>query len=88
MTAKGGQPRVALQAAYDASSITPADGADLPDGPTIAIYVGGTGDLKVDMLGGTAVTFKAVPVGTVLNIRATRVYATGTTATLLLALYA
>lgn len=79
-----------------AAAITPADGTNLPV-PTKAIYVGGAGDIKVDMQGscanpnvsngdGGTVTFKAVPVGTVLPIRVTRVYAAGTTATLLLAL--
>jgi uncharacterized membrane protein len=36
--------------------------------------------------GATTVTFKAVPVGTVLSISPSKVKATGTTATLLVAL--
>lgn len=66
-------------------TITPADGADLP---TIChgIYVGGTGDLKVTMLDGSTPTYKAVPVGTLLPIQVSRVFATGTTATLLIGL--
>lgn len=67
--------------------ITPADGADLAN-PTRAIYVGGTGTLTVTMADtGTDVLFSAIPVGTILPIRAKRVKATGTTATLLVALY-
>lgn len=69
----------------EAVAITPHDTDDIQQ--TVAIYVGGIGNLKVDMKGGNAVTFQAVPVGTVLEIRATRVYATGTTATNLLGLY-
>ncbi len=55
---------------------------------TRAIYVGGTGDVKVTMAGegASVVTFKAVPVGTVLMISVVQVFATGTTATNLVAL--
>jgi hypothetical protein len=69
----------------EAVAITPSNTVDIPQ--TVAVYVGGAGNLKVDMRGGNAVTFTAVPVGTVLEIRVTRVYATGTTATNMLALY-
>jgi hypothetical protein len=45
------------------------------------LYVGGTGDVKIDTAGGqTGVTFKNVPVG-FLDVHATKVYRTGTTAT-------
>ena len=47
-----------------------------------AIYVGGTGNLSVVTEGGTTVTFTAVPVGTIIPIRTSKVLAT-TTATLL-----
>ncbi|CAB4165348.1 hypothetical protein UFOVP823_33 [uncultured Caudovirales phage] len=61
------------------------------------LYVGGAGDVKVDIseprsgVAGAApaistVTFKAVPVGTILPINVVKVYATGTTATLMLGL--
>ena len=52
------------------------------------IYVGGTGDVAVVCRSGdTAVVFKAVPVGTILPIRAYNIMSTNTTATLMLALY-
>lgn len=53
------------------------------------IYVGGAGDVKVDMAGPQAgtVTFSAVPAGTLLPIRVSKVYKTGTTATLLIAVW-
>lgn len=54
---------------------------------TNALYVGGTGAVKVDMAGGGSVTFSAVPAGAVLPVQAVRVYATGTTATNVVALY-
>lgn len=70
-----------------AKVVTPSDGVDLADGPTKGIWVGGAGAIKVDMMDGDTVTFSAVPVGTILPIRAKRIYATGTAATLMLALY-
>lgn len=78
-----------------AVAITPNDGSDLAYKP-LAIYIGQTGDVKVDMQGPwdtvtqthttNAVTFKAVPAGTVLFIRPTKIYSTGTTAAFILAL--
>lgn len=71
----------------NAVAVTPSDTVDLAT-PSRAIYVGGAGDVKVNMVGtGAGVTFKAVPVGTVLRVQAKRVYATGTTATSLVELY-
>ncbi len=49
------------------------------------LYVGGTGDVTVKGLDGVEVTFKAVPVATVLPISITRLMA-ATTATLVLGL--
>ena len=66
--------------------ITPNDTTDLPY-ITRAIYVGGTGDVKLTTVGGETVTFASVPAGTVLPIRVARVLATGTTATAILGLY-
>lgn len=71
--------------ATSATAVTPADGADLAK-PCVGLWVGGAGNVKVDMLDGTTVTFSGVPAGTWLRICAKRVYATGTTATLILSL--
>jgi hypothetical protein len=47
-----------------------------------ALYVGGAGDVAVQMLAdGNSVTFKAVPAGTTLWIEVDMVKSTGTTAT-------
>jgi hypothetical protein len=52
-----------------------------------AIYIGGSGNLVVEMLGGqTPITFVGVSAGCVLPIRVTKVL-TDTTATNLVALY-
>ncbi len=55
--------------------------------PACALYVGGTGDVILDMgdVGGQ-ITFKAVPVGTVLPICFNKIYKVGTGATYMLAL--
>jgi hypothetical protein len=74
-------------ASFDvAAAITISDSVNLPLGKCRAVYVGGAGNI-VAILAGVAVTFTAVPVGTVLNIGATRINATSTTATALVALY-
>jgi uncharacterized protein YabE (DUF348 family) len=73
-------------AATSASTITPSDGTDLTANVR-AIYVGGAGNLTVQMAGDASqVTFTAVSVGTLLPIQVSRVLATGTTATLLIGL--
>ena len=69
----------------NAAVVTPNDRTDLTTS-TRGLYVGGTGNIKVDMVGGETVTFSAVPVG-VLAIRVKRVHSTSTTATNILALW-
>lgn len=51
-----------------------------------AIYVGGAGNVAVTTVAGNVVTFTAPPVGTVIPISFTKIMATNTTATLLIAL--
>lgn len=72
--------------AVHAAAVTTSDSADLTTIPARALYIGVTGDVKVDMASGATVTFKAAPVG-LLRVEVRRVYATGTTATNILALY-
>jgi len=68
-----------------AAAITPAD-TDLAN-VTRQIYVGGVGDLAVTMKGGGIVIFQAVPVGTILRIRASQIRSTDTTASLIVAMW-
>lgn len=71
--------------ALKAAAITPSDTAF--EGGS-ALYVGGAGNVTVDMQEGPSpVTFTAVPVGTILPIAFTRVRSTATTATLMVRLY-
>lgn len=65
-------------------AITTSDTVNLAKA-TKAVYVGGAGNIRA-IMGGAEVNFIAVPVGTVLTISATRINATGTTATNLVAL--
>lgn len=67
--------------------ITPSNTTDLPT-PTKAIYVGNAGDVAVDFVtSGTNVVIKNATAGSVLPFQVKRVYATGTSATNLVALF-
>jgi hypothetical protein len=70
--------------AHHAVAVVPSNMDDLPAATTL-IYVGGSGSLKVTMLGGEVLTFNDVPVGW-HPIRVTRVW-TSTTATNIIALW-
>lgn len=70
----------------NAAVVTPSDTVNLPVAAR-ALWVGGTGAVKVDTVGGQTVTFTAVPAGVRLPVQVKRVYAAGTSATLMLALY-
>lgn len=67
-------------------SITPNDGADVAF-ITRKIYVGGAGNIALITKKGDTIIYVAVPVGTTLDVRASRVLSTGTSATNLLGLY-
>lgn len=67
------------------SSKAVAISGDYEPGIGFQIYVGVTGDIRVDMERSGTVTFKNVPVG-FMEIVASKVYATGTTASELISL--
>lgn len=69
-----------------ALEIAPSDAIDLAVA-TRALYVGGAGNLKVRMLDGSDVTFSNTQAGAQYALRVDRVYATGTTATGIVALW-
>ena len=66
--------------AMAAVAIVPNDATPLAN-VTRAIYIGGAGNLSVVMLSGDIVTFSGVQAGMIYPLRASRVRATGTTAT-------
>jgi hypothetical protein len=76
-----------------AAAVTPSNTVDIPSitGGTsnngCVLYVGGAGNLRVDTIGGDDVTFTDVLAGSFIPVQVTRVYATGTTATSIVALW-
>jgi len=68
-----------------AAAITPSDTVDLT-AVTRAIYVGSAGGNITAIINGSAILFTAVPIG-ILPIQCSRVNATGTTSTVLVALW-
>jgi hypothetical protein len=72
--------------ATEAWAVTPHNSTNYAK-PARALYVGGVGDVTlIPFNQKNAVLFKAVPVGTVIELWHTRVNSTGTTATQLTAL--
>ena len=71
--------------AAHAASVTPNDSTDLT-ASSRALYIGTSGDVKVTTVGGETVTFASVPVG-VLPVRVQRVWATGTDASDIIAIW-
>jgi hypothetical protein len=55
--------------------------------PGCFLYVGGTGNVSVITIGGDQITFNGVPAGTTLPIQVLKLRSTGTTATLINALW-
>lgn len=68
-----------------AAVVTPHDTNTIEN--TRSVFVGGAGNIKVTMHDGTDVTFVGVGAGTFMPIQVIRVFATGSTATSILALY-
>jgi hypothetical protein len=70
-------------------AVTPSDATAISAalGETKGLYVGGAGNVVCIDCTNTAVTFTAVPAGTVLPVRTRRVNATNTTATAIVALF-
>jgi hypothetical protein len=65
--------------------LTPDDDTTLT--PTRGLYVGTSGDVKVDSIDGNTVTFVDLAAGIIHAISCTKVYDTDTTATDLVAIY-
>lgn len=69
-----------------AVAVTPSNTTDLTN-VTRALYIGGDGDVTVDMPDGSTVLFANAAAGTILPIRVKRVRSTGTAATGIVALF-
>ena len=75
-----------------AASVTPSDTANVPSvsGGTnngCVLYVGSAGNLRVQTVGGDDVTFNNINTGAFIPVQIVKVYATGTTASNILALW-
>jgi hypothetical protein len=78
-----------------AALVTPSNTVDIPyvggDGTTpswpCVLYIGGAGNIRVLTAGGDDVVFTGVLAGSFLPIQVTRVFATDTTATNIVALW-
>lgn len=64
--------------------VTPSDTVSLST-PGVGLYVGGAGNISAVMEDGSTATFTGVPVGTWIPLVFSRINATGTTATNLVA---
>lgn len=71
--------------ATKAAAVTPNDTNDLAYNSK-RLHIGTGGTVKIDTVGGDTVTYTAAS-GTYLNVRAKKVYSTGTTATNIVAEY-
>ena len=75
-----------------AAAVTPSDTVNIPSltGGTnngCVLYVGGTGNLKVLTVGGDEVVLVNIQGGTFVPVQVLRVFATGTTAASIVALW-
>lgn len=69
-----------------AVAVAPSNTVDFTDGVCRSLYVGAAGNVTA-VVGGAAVLFTAVPAGSILPVKATRVNLTATTASAMVALY-
>ena len=78
-----------------AAAVTPSDTSNIPSVSTedgsgnngCVLYVGGFGNVKVLTVGGDEVTFTNIQDGTFMPVQVLRVFATGTTATGIVAIW-
>lgn len=73
-------------------AVTPSDSAQILDANSNVVasrmlYIGGAGTLKIQTDKNQALTFGAVVAGTIIPIETSKVFATGTSATNIIALY-
>jgi hypothetical protein len=75
-----------------AASVTPSDTTNIPDiaggsNNGCVLFVGTAGNLRVQTVGGDDITFNNINTGAFLPVQVVRVYATGTTAGNIIALW-
>jgi hypothetical protein len=75
-----------VSSAFGAVAVDVSGGNQTLAGGCRGLYVGVSGNIKVDLPNATGITFSNVPVG-IFPVQAIKVYQTGTTATGVVALY-
>jgi hypothetical protein len=73
--------------AVDAQAVVTNDLTALPNGACVALYIGVAGNVKIKTAQNTDITFVGLAAGSLLPVRVKQVFATGTTATNIIALY-
>jgi hypothetical protein len=87
MTDKFSSHQPALDSpAQHAADVVKSDSTDLANAAR-SLYIGNGGDIKVTTAGGDEITFGGVPSGSILPVRVTRVWSTGTDASNIVALW-
>lgn len=86
-TARGAQNAQPDSFGYDGLPVTPADATPLPNGLCAGIAVTGAGNVAGTTPSGATFVLTGLPAGAIVNIDATVIAATGTTATGVFALY-
>lgn len=79
-----------LDSVHDGKAVTPSDSADLPNGACRALWIEGSGTLRITTLGGTVKNFTAAQLKLAPDFHlwgAKRVHSTGTSATGIYAIY-
>lgn len=90
MAAGDARGEAPLDTIFDDVAVTPNDSTDLPEGPCRALWIVGTGTLRITNRAGRVVNYAAAELKLAPDIfpfGAKRVHSTGTTATGIRALY-
>jgi hypothetical protein len=80
-------PGVSSGTEFQGDAVTPSDSADLVNGPCQAIYVSGAGNVSINLAAGGTGLLSGLSAGEIVRVNASRINATGTTATGIFALY-
>jgi hypothetical protein len=83
----GDRSRQLSAPARNAQAVTPSDSTDIPITDCRALYIGVGGNVSLITNGGQTVTFVGLQAGSILPVRCSRVRATDTTATNIVAIW-
>lgn len=84
---KSQTPGVSTGVEFQGDATTPSDSTNLVNGPCSAIYVTGAGNVSINLAAGGTALLSGLSAGQITRVNASRINATGTTATGIFALY-